>query len=163
MVCDVPRYVVVSSTAVTRPKSLGYAFTNVYGNIMAEKDLGERGVRAAFAGAKGTYTILRPGGLEEPKKNVVQGPAALELSQGDVLAGIVSRADLAEVAVEAAALGAEAPLRAASFELYYAASAQPCEGKFKAFLDDPSFRLRGDTYADLFRAVRRDGDYAVPA
>jgi len=159
----VPRYVVISSTAVTRPKSLGFAFTNVYGNIMAEKAFGEEGVRAALAGSGSAFTIVRPGGLEEPKLNVVQGPSALEISQGDALAGIVSRADLAEVA-EAALLGSSATLRDASFELYYADGTQPCEGKFKKLLADPSFaRLRGDSYAALFRDVKSDGAYAVPA
>ena len=35
----VPRLVVISSTAVTRPNSLGYKFTDVYGKIMGEKKL----------------------------------------------------------------------------------------------------------------------------
>ena len=58
---------------------------------MGEKKLGEDGVYAAFRGStKSAYTIIRPGGLEEPKENVIQGPAALEVSQGDV----VRRADM---------------------------------------------------------------------
>ncbi len=44
----VGRYVVISSTATTRPNSLGYLFTNVYQNIMAEKRLGELGVTQSF-------------------------------------------------------------------------------------------------------------------
>ena len=77
----VPRLVVISSTAVTRPQSLGYKFTDVYGKIMGEKKLGEDGVYATYAGSDLAYTIIRPGGLEEPKENVVQGPGALEISQ----------------------------------------------------------------------------------
>ena len=94
----------------------------------------------------------------------VQGPGALEISQGDALAGIISRKDLAEVAVEAAALGSGPLLKDASFELYYTKGAQPCEGKFKKLLADEAFpRLHGDSYAALFKGVRRDGTYDVPA
>ena len=77
----VPRLVVISSTAVTRPDSLGYKFTDVYGKIMGEKKLGEDGVYAVSASSDLAYTIIRPGGLEEPKENIVQGPGALEISQ----------------------------------------------------------------------------------
>ena len=160
----VPRLVVISSTAVTRPQSLGYKFTDVYGKIMGEKKLGEDGLYATYAGSDLAYTIIRPGGLEEPKENIVQGPGALEISQGDALAGIISRKDLAEVAVEAAALGSGPLLKDASFELYYTKGAQPCEGKFKKLLADEAFpRLHGDSYAALFKGVRKDGSYDVPA
>ena len=37
---NVGRYVILSSTAVTRPKSLGYIFTNAYQNIMGKKRKG---------------------------------------------------------------------------------------------------------------------------
>ena len=81
--------------------------------------------------------------------------------QGDALAGIISRKDLAEVAVEACASPA---LRDATFELYYTKGAQPCEGKFKKLLADEAFpRLHGDSYAALFKGVRKDGTYDVPA
>ncbi len=81
--------------------------------------------------------------------------------QGDALAGIISRKDLAEVAVEACASPA---LKDATFELYYTKGAQPCEGKFKKLLADEAFpRLHGDSYAALFKGVRRDGTYDVPA
>ena len=157
----VPRLVVISSTAVTRPQSLGYKFTDVYGKIMGEKKLGEDGLYATYAGSDLAYTIIRPGGLEEPKENIVQGPGALEISQGDALAGIISRKDLAEVAVEACASPA---LKDATFELYYTKGAQPCEGKFKKLLADEAFpRLHGDSYAALFKGVRKDGSYDVPA
>ena len=160
----VPRLVVISSTAVTRPNSLGYKFTDVYGKIMGEKKLGEDGVYTTYAAASDlAYTIIRPGGLEEPKENIIQGPGALEISQGDALAGIISRTDLAECAVEAAALGASPVLKDASFELYYTKGAQACEGKFKKLLADESFpRLHGDSYGALFKDVWRDGSYTVP-
>lgn len=164
----VGRYVLISSTATTRPKSLGYLFTNVYQNIMAEKRLGELGVMAEYGKKSpsttttGSYTIIRPGGLEEPKRNVVLGPSALELSQGDALAGVISRADLAQVAVETA-LSQASNLQNTSFEVYYTESAQPCEGRFKSFLQgDKVPRLHGDSYEALFQGLQRDGEYYVP-
>ncbi len=51
-----------------------------------------------------------------------------------------------------------------TFELYYTKGAQPCEGKFKKLLADEAFpRLHGDSYAALFKGVRKDGTYDVPA
>jgi len=160
----VGRYVVISSTATTRPKSLGYLFTNVYQNIMAEKRLGELGIMSSYKDkdASQTYSIIRPGGLEEPKLNAVLGPEALELSQGDALAGIISRADLAEVAVEAA-LSQSKPVQNASFELYYTDSAQPCEGRFKSLLRNGDVaRIHGNSYSELFGQLKSDGEYYVP-
>ena len=163
---NVGRYVVLSSTAVTRPKSLGYIFTNLsVGGIMDEKRKGEERVATLFDQTapsslpSPSYTIIRPGGLEEPKKNVVMGPSTLEISQGDVLAGIVSRADLAEVTVELAM--SDAPnLHNTALELYYTDSVQPCEGRFKSLLSNGSVqRLHGATYDDLFRGIQPNVDY----
>ena len=100
-------------------------------------------------------------GCWEDAQRLVQGPGALEISQGDALAGIISRKDLAEVAVEACSSPA---LKDATFELYYTKGAQPCEGKFKKLLADEAFpRLHGDSYAALFKGVRKDGSYDIPA
>ena len=176
--CNVERYVVISSTATTRPKSLGYKFTNVYQNIMAEKRIGELGVLEAYQSVGGTssvfpsYTIIRPGGLEEPKLNAVLGPSKIELSQGDVLAGIISRADLAEVAVETA-ISPSSNVKNTSFEVYYTDSTQPCEGRFKTYLNNnnnnnsgdsaPTIaRIHGETYSQLFDQLKKDGTYFVP-
>ena len=49
--------------------------------VASHRKLGEDGVYATYAGSDLAYTIIRPGGLEEPKENVVQGPGALEISQ----------------------------------------------------------------------------------
>jgi len=89
---------------------------------------------------------------------------ALEISQGDALAGIVSRADLAEVAVELAASNAP-NLRNTALELYYADSAQPCEGQFKSALTSGVVpRLNGyDTYDALLAGVKAGVDYYVPS
>ncbi|CAB9523930.1 Complex I intermediate-associated protein 30 domain containing protein [Seminavis robusta] len=157
----VPRYIVISSTSTTRPKSMGYIFTNVMGGIMDQKRLGEEGVINAYQTAADatSFTIVRPGGLEEPKKNEVLGPRALEITQGDVLAGIVSRADLAEVAVELAA--STAPnLRNTALELYYTDSTVPVDGKFKAMMNNGVVpRLHGQTYAELLQGIEPYVDY----
>jgi hypothetical protein len=161
---QIPRYVVISSTATTRPRSMGYIFTNMLVNgVMTQKRLGEEGVREAYQKASGTssYTIVRPGGLEEPKRNEVLGPSGLEISQGDVLAGIVSRADLAEVSVELAASTAS-NLRDTAIELYYTSSVVPVSGEFKSTLDSGvAPRLHGETYSRLFEGIRPGVDYYI--
>lgn len=156
----IPRYVVLSSTATTRPKSLGYIFTNLsVGGIMDEKRKGEEALFKTFAASDSasSFTIVRPGGLEEPKQNKVLGPSTLEISQGDTLAGIISRADLAEVTVSLALANAS-NLKNTALELYYTDSAQPCEGRFTSQLKD-GIRLHGDTYEALFRGVQPNIDY----
>jgi len=161
---SIPRYVVISSTAVTRPKSLGYKFTNVLGGIMDEKRKGETAVQDLYRDSLLSFTIIRPGGLEEPKeKYAVLGPSALEISQGDALAGIVSRADLAQVAVELALSNAP-NLKNTALELYYTNSAQPCEGRFKPLMTNGVVpRLHGDTYDQLFQGIQPNLDYYVPS
>jgi nucleoside-diphosphate-sugar epimerase len=172
---NIGRYVVISSTAVTRPSSLGFKFTDMMaGGIMGQKRLGELGVMDAYknnggssSSSSSSFTIIRPGGLEEPKLNKILGPSALEVSQGDVLAGIVSRADLAEVAVELALLAASNKnCRNTALELYYTEGAFPCDGPFKKYLDPQNGvveRLHGSTYEELFRGIRPDYDYLVGA
>lgn len=161
---SIPRYVVISSTAVTRPKSLGYKFTNVLGGIMDEKRKGETAVQDLYRDTLLSFTIIRPGGLEEPKeKYAVLGPSALEISQGDALAGIVSRADLAQVAVELALSNAP-NLKNTALELYYSNSAQPCEGRFKPLMTNGVVpRLHGVTYGQLFQGIQPNLDYYVPS
>uniref|UniRef100_A0A7S2GR70 NAD(P)-binding domain-containing protein n=1 Tax=Helicotheca tamesis TaxID=374047 RepID=A0A7S2GR70_9STRA len=111
------------------------------------------------AASSSSFTMIRPGGLEEPKTNEILGPSTLEISQGDVLTGIVSRADLAEVSVEIA-LSSAANLRNTALELYYTDSAQPCEGRFKSFLSSGEIaRLHGGTYEELFRGVQPNIDF----
>jgi uncharacterized protein YbjT (DUF2867 family) len=155
----VGRYVFISSTATTRPLSMGYKFTNVLGGIMEEKRNGEVGVRDLYETAKGlSYTLIRPGGIDEPK-NVVLGPAALEVSQGDALAGIVSRADLAQFAVELT-LSDASNLRNTAVELYYTFSAQPCEGRFKDFVRNGiAPRIHGQSYEELIAGIQPNIDY----
>ncbi|KAL7528228.1 hypothetical protein ACHAWF_002482 [Thalassiosira exigua] len=165
----VGRYVVLSSGSTTRPNSAGYRFTEMaVANIMTSKRRGEVGVREAYSrlGNKSysTYTIVRPGGLDEPKQNVVRGPSALEIAQGDVLAGFVSRADVAEVAVELA-LSASPSTRNTALELYYRNKVVPVDAAYRKYLNPDSGleRLHGDSYDELFRGVKADFDYLVDA
>lgn len=157
----IPRYIVLSSTATTRPKSLGYIFTNVsVGGIMDEKRKGEQRLMSSYSGASSStcsYTIIRPGGLEEPKQNKVLGPSALEVSQGDTLAGIISRADLAAFTVELAMSKAD-NVKNTALELYYTDSAQPCEGRFKAQMKE-GVRIHGESYGDLFLNIQPGVDF----
>ena len=183
VIARIPRCVVISSTGATRPKSLGYVFTNlgVGGNIMGEKRNGETGLMAAYSSGSDrdpkqqqqpplSYTIVRPGGLEEPKRNKVLGPSSLEISQGDVFAGIISRADVAEVTVELALSNAP-NLRNTAIELYYKDSVVETEGKFKKLLatetklqenggsSSSKLRLQGSTYSQLLEGIRSGIDY----
>ncbi len=173
----VPRYIVISSTSTTRPKSLGYIFTNlgVGGNIMGEKRNGEVGTMdayktaaAAAAEAACSYTIVRPGGLEEPKRNSVVGPQEVELSQGDVFAGVISRADVAETTVELA-LSKAPNLQNTAVELYNSNSVVEVQGSYKQLLakakiagspENKQLRLHGTTYTELFQNIRPNIDFA---
>jgi uncharacterized protein YbjT (DUF2867 family) len=102
----VPKLVVISSGAVTRPTSIGFKITNVFGRIMDYKIAGEVALREAYAqpDASGlSYTIIRPGGLSnEPSK----GASGVEVSQGDILSSEIGREDVAFVTVAAILKGA---------------------------------------------------------
>lgn len=90
----VRHFVLVSSAATTRAATYPMEFMRP---ILAAKLEGEAALRSSGV----TYTIVRPGGLlDEPG-----GRRAIELSQGDTLAGRIPRADVAAVCV--AALGRE--------------------------------------------------------
>ncbi|KAL7500631.1 hypothetical protein ACHAWT_011263 [Skeletonema menzelii] len=163
---NVGRYVVISSGSTTRPNSLGFKFTELaVAGIMTQKRRGEVGVRDAYSSQSGSsYTILRPGGLDEPKQNIIQGPSALEITQGDVLAGFVSRADVAEVAVELA-LSYAPNVKNTACELYYRNKVVPVDKGFKKYLQDGSGldRLYGESYDELFMGIKPNYDYLVDA
>ena len=120
----VPRLVVVSSGGVSKPNSSVYKFLNVVGgNIMTEKIRGEDALRALYADAPKAvgYTVVRPGGLTD---EAPRGVGAVEVSQGDEYSGRISRADLADLCVAAAAAPAAFD---ATFETYYADTAKPLD------------------------------------
>jgi hypothetical protein len=203
---NISKFILISSTATTRPKSLGYIFTNLsVGGIMDEKRKGELAVidcynknnellssssstssSSSSTSSLPSYTIIRPGGLEEPKQNKILGPTSLEVSQGDVLAGIISRADLAEFTIEVASTSTSGSSSSSSpqntkntaIEVYYTNSVVACESKFKKqFLTSssaagsssnnkeqeekelPPTRLHGSSYATLLEGVRSNIDF----
>lgn len=161
---SIPRLVVVSSGAVSRPDSAVYQFLHLAGKgIMKAKIEGEDELRRLYTNpsvlAKGLgYTIVRPGGLTmEPSVGV----GALELNQGDSKSGRISRQDVAALCVAAL----ENPdAFDTTFECYEATTAKPLESVGLSNLlqsKDPTAFVsgkerRGETFAALFRGLERD-------
>ena len=78
-----------------------------------------------------------------------------------MLAGIISRADLAEATVEMT-LNQGPNLRNTALEIYYTSSVQPCEKRFRGLLKNGEApRFHGDSYEELFRGVQPNVDYLV--
>lgn len=97
----VPKLAVISSGAVTRPTSIGFKITNVFGRIMDYKIAGETELRNSYASANDSnvhYVVVRPGGLSDED---TKGPSGVEVSQGDILSAEIGREDVAEVTVAA--------------------------------------------------------------
>lgn len=143
----VPRLVVISSGAVTRPDSLGFKITNIFGGIMDFKRRGEDALRVDYAeaGDELGYAIMRPGGLVDKK---AVGPIEIELNQGDTIAGEISRQDLAQ-SVAAAATSKTIPSRV-TFELSEIGSTGTLEGKFPK---TSGYERRGNTYDEMFKGL----------
>ena len=85
----VQRFVLVSSLAVTKPDHP----LNQYDRILDWKLKGEDALRSSGL----VYTIVRPGGLMDAPG----GATALQFDQGDRITGRISRADVAEVVLQA--------------------------------------------------------------
>jgi uncharacterized protein YbjT (DUF2867 family) len=87
----VRRFIQVSSLAVTRPEHP----LNRYGDVLNMKLLGENAIRDIYDKPGFSYTILRPGGLQdgEPLRHLLQ------FGTGDTLMGTIDRSDVAEAAV----------------------------------------------------------------
>lgn len=103
---NVAKLVLISSTAVTRPDSLGFKATNfsikfIYGDrVMDAKIAGESAIRDFYANSSGpAYCVVRPGGLQDRPESA--GPSAVHVSQGDVYASEIGRIDVAETCVAA--------------------------------------------------------------
>jgi uncharacterized protein YbjT (DUF2867 family) len=105
----IPHLVIVSSGGVSKPDSPVYKFLNIFGGIMEEKIKGEDTIREMYANLDNdkdddkqqgglTYTIVRPGGLTE---DPIRGVSEIELNQGDMKSGRISRYDVAKLCVEA--------------------------------------------------------------
>jgi hypothetical protein len=160
----IPRLVVVSSGAVTRPNSAVYKLLNFVGNgIMEAKIRGEDEVRELYKRREVVdrglgYTIVRPGGLtnESPL-----GPSYLEVNQGDDKSGRLSRADVAGICV--ACLGVENSWDA-TFECYCKDTAKPVENvglsNILRSTDPTSYKSgregTGDTWDELLGGLKRD-------
>jgi nucleoside-diphosphate-sugar epimerase len=163
----VKQLVIVSSGAVSKPSSPVYIFLNAFGSIMSEKIQGEDTVRALYAvgtpaAEQGlSYTIVRPGGLtEEPSLGSVE---KLELNQGDTKSGRISRADVANICVEALAYP-ELTGRT-TLECYNADTGAPLgsvgiSNIFKQTTNKDSFvsgrECRGNTWKELFSGLEKD-------
>ena len=121
---EVPRLVIISSGAVSKPFSPVYLFLNLFGGIMKAKIEGENEVRKLYnseaaKSKKLGYTIIRPGGLtQEPPK----GLSAIELNQGDDRSGRISRWDVASIALECINSNSAA---CTTFECYDRDTSQP--------------------------------------
>lgn len=156
----VPRLVVISSGAVTRPDSFGFRITNLFGGIMDYKLKGENGLKAAYANADPSmsYVIIRPGGLLDSS---AVGPGHIELNQGDSISGEVNREDVAQAAA-AAAISTSMP-KSVTFEMYAAGSGGPLEGKFSK---TSGYERNGETlgadYNKLFEGFK-SGNVIVEA
>ncbi|MFW5713340.1 MAG: SDR family oxidoreductase [Brevefilum sp.] len=85
----VRRFILVSSIAVTHP---GHPM-NHFGNVLKWKLKGEEVLRQSGL----EYVIIRPGGLMDTPG----GKRRLIYKQGDHLLGMISRADLAEICIQA--------------------------------------------------------------
>lgn len=152
----VPRLVVISSGAITRPDSLGFKITNLFGNIMNYKLDGENALKATYAqfgDASLSYAIIRPGGLLD---NNAVGPSKIELNQGDTISGEVNRADVAECAA-AAATSTKLPPNVI-FEVYEQGKSGPLEGRFAT---KSGYEQNGkSSYDELFQGLK-SGDIKI--
>lgn len=86
----IAHFVLVSSIGVTQPN---HRLNQMFNNVLNWKLKGEDALR----GSGLTYTIVRPGGLGD----VPGGRKALKFAQGDNISGRVSRADVAEICLQA--------------------------------------------------------------
>ena len=157
----VPRLVVISSGAVTRPDSLGFKITNLFGGIMDYKLRGELGLKEVYAKADpsvSSYVIIRPGGLLD---SVAVGPGHIELNQGDSISGEVNREDVAQAAASAA-ISPVMP-NAVTFEMYEAGRNGPLEKKFAKISGyERSGEKLGNDYNKLLEGLK-SGEVVVEA
>ena len=136
----IPRLVVISSGAVTKPSSLGFKITNLFGGIMNYKLQGENALRAIYKAADNkslTYAIVRPGGLTDGSG---VGPGKIELNQGDTISGEIARADVADCAA-AAAVSNVLPTPGVVFEVYESRKRGPLQPEFPKVRNDTALVL----------------------
>jgi uncharacterized protein YbjT (DUF2867 family) len=126
----VQHFILISSLGVTHEDHP----LNTMGRVLEWKKKGEDALRASGL----TYTIIRPGGLtDEPG-----GQRALKLDQGDKISGHISRADTADVSLQALN---NPRARNATFEVIEVEGQQP------------------DTLDSLFDSLKSDQEAAANA
>ena len=170
--CNVPHLVIVSSGSVSKPDSPVFKFLNIFGRIMEEKIKGEDEVRALYSSlpedssqqqqpSSPTYTIIRPGGLtEEPPRGV----DAMELNQGDLKTGRISRYDVASLCVESTLwpkLTGGTTYECYDYDTGKTLAAVGLSNILKQKADpstEPTtgFERRGNTYSELFTGLQKD-------
>ena len=146
------KLVVISALALDRPESKGYKVTNSMGGyvdkIMDYKLEGEQAVRSALGRGSGNYVIVRPGVLLSGKTR--NGAADIEVNQGDMIGGGLSRDELAGVCV--GAMMSEAA-RGVTVEAYRKSTRTKLQPEF----DNLSGNERSaESYAALFSNASRD-------
>lgn len=146
---NIPKLVVISSGAITKPNSLGFKITNLFGNIMNEKLAGENALIEAYKNAKPSqsYVIIRPGGLTDGNP---LGASGIELNQGDTISGEVNRSDVALAAL-AAATSKTLSSKSVVFEMYRRGSGGPLEGRFPT---KSGYEQNGATYEEMFKGLK---------
>ena len=89
--CGVKKFIQITSLAVTRPEHP----MNRYGDVLSMKLLGEEAIRSIYATPGFSFTILRPGGLQDGAPLLHN----LEFATGDTITGVIDRSNVAEAAV----------------------------------------------------------------
>jgi nucleoside-diphosphate-sugar epimerase len=144
------RFVLVSALGVDRPDSKGFQMTNSlggnYDKIMDAKRQGEDKVRSILSKTK-NYIIVRPGPLLGVKSR--NGAIDIELNQGDIIGGGISRDELAGVVVGAL----QCQETGATVEVYRAKTRQKIQPDFDLISGNEA---TADTYVSLFANVKSD-------
>jgi len=157
----VPRYVIVSSGATSKPWSPVYLFLNLFGGIMKAKAEAEQAIQTMYKSAdiKLGYTIVKPGGLTEEEPLGVRG---IELNQLDEKSGRVSRWDVAEVCVEAISNPSTSRV---TMEVYNKDTGKPLSQvglsnilklKNDAPVAEGEFQRRGTSWKEIFKGLVQD-------
>ena len=155
----VPRLIIVSSGAVTRPLSPVYLFLNLFDSIMKAKIDGENEVRAIYSGqSECSYTIIRPGGLT---LEIGKGVQEIELNQGDSFSGRISRCNVAALCIESVD---DESTKNVTFECYGVGTGSPLSSVglnnlFKRKSNTKAttgYEKTGSTYSELFEGLIND-------
>jgi len=144
------RLVLISALAVDKPESKSYKVTNSLGGnldkIMDAKLNGENRVRSILKKTM-NYVIIRPGPLVSKKMN--NGASDIEINQGDMVGGGISRSELAGVTVGALMSGK----RGVTVEVYRTSTRTKLQPEFDKY---SGMEATSDKYVGLFKNVKPD-------